>query len=472
METLVRALLGLVITCTLAALLVFYFVQATPSVFIILAISAGVALIPLLILRPEIGLMLLIGLRNSIDIFDRSDIVLGGLSLNLASLLGILVLPWAGIVILRELSHRPEGILRSFISLPLIPLWLGLLVFSVISFTQSASLTESIIQLIKLLNYAAFYMVGVTLAHRIGVRKMFAIIAGSLVIPSIFGIYQFIAPTADIVSEIGNRLHGTFAHPNAFAFTLVLAVVSTITLFTTARASRMLWVVLGVTFFTMLLLTYTRSAWVGIASAGLIWLFGYYRKLILPTIAVLALIVFSFPALATYTQNSFGIHLEDTSLVKRAGISEDESTESFAWRTRTWKETLPAVWERPITGHGIGTFPLVRQRFIGFETDLRALEAHNDYLRLVVEIGIVGLVLYLLLFTRIVRLLMHRLTHSAQAQPYLVGYAAIVIAMLIMSFSDNILRNAPVQWMFWSLTGVMVAAITTSRYTTRNNSLT
>jgi O-antigen ligase len=54
------------------------------------------------------------------------------------------------------------------------------------------------------------------------------------------------------------------------------------------------------------------------------------------------------------------------------------------------KDSLKMVWERPILGWGLGTFPDVYPSFRSFFTNLWVNEAHNDFVQTLVETGIVG----------------------------------------------------------------------------------
>jgi O-antigen ligase len=46
--------------------------------------------------------------------------------------------------------------------------------------------------------------------------------------------------------------------------------------------------------------------------------------------------------------------------------------------------------KKPVLGWGLGTFPIVYPRFRTFYTNFYINEAHNDYLQLLVEMGLLG----------------------------------------------------------------------------------
>lgn len=75
----------------------------------------------------------------------------------------------------------------------------------------------------------------------------------------------------------------------------------------------------------------------------------------------------------------------------------------FSGRTEIWIEVIKKVIEKPFFGYGIG----VKASHI---TDIN-LTTHNMYLQFLMEFGIIGIVLFSLLFISIWRLLMRRLDH-------------------------------------------------------------
>ncbi|NGM69092.1 O-antigen ligase family protein [Natronolimnobius sp. AArcel1] len=76
---------------------------------------------------------------------------------------------------------------------------------------------------------------------------------------------------------------------------------------------------------------------------------------------------------------------------------------SFGGRMGVWERIVSAIIERPLTGHGIGT-----QSF--FLTDVSEETTHNTYMALVVETGILGLLLYMIIIVQSIRMCVYNLT--------------------------------------------------------------
>jgi exopolysaccharide production protein ExoQ len=82
--------------------------------------------------------------------------------------------------------------------------------------------------------------------------------------------------------------------------------------------------------------------------------------------------------------------------------------ETFTGRTAIWGRVLPFFEQDPILGHGFGGFwtPAIRQRAFGVN------EAHNGYLALCLELGIVGLALTATFLLSVVRKAQKALVHD------------------------------------------------------------
>jgi O-antigen ligase len=99
-------------------------------------------------------------------------------------------------------------------------------------------------------------------------------------------------------------------------------------------------------------------------------------------------------------------------------------------RVRIWKAGLQAFVEQPVTGRGVGAFPIVVRPILGAEK-----AGHNSFLTVLVEQGIVGFLLYLTMFVAVF--------HAALNLPplerrfALVLFAALFIAMIPVPWEDS-----------------------------------
>ena len=118
---------------------------------------------------------------------------------------------------------------------------------------------------------------------------------------------------------------------------------------------------------------------------------------------------------------------EEMIIIKRASEFRDDVM--FA--------ALPLVKERPIVGHGAGSFESVYQRYPGPDIRLHFDHAHNDYLQFVIEFGAVGTFL-LALF--VLGSLFYAVQALWRSSPYRsgVGFAAsmAIVSMLVHAVTD------------------------------------
>jgi O-antigen ligase len=195
-------------------------------------------------------------------------------------------------------------------------------------------------------------------------------------------------------NTMGGRLHSLFLTPNSLAGFLVATLPITGALFVTAqrRAARWGYLSLGLLQAAALAATASRGGWVagGIGLAFFMvlllsssrkqtnWRWALRPLAVGGIVLVLAVIV---------------IGRIDPELIwpRLASLSHPLSAEPH--RYLYWQSTIDMIKERPLTGWGIGTFGIAYSQFKSpiFEGVTQNF-AHNDYLQIAAELGLVGLV--------------------------------------------------------------------------------
>lgn len=225
-----------------------------------------------------------------------------------------------------------------------------------------------------------------------------------------------------------------------------------------------------------ILVTQNRSAWFG-AAAGLILvaalylLFGRERgvavqkaQVILPLVIV-ALTVGLFLAMSRMSG----------SLSQRAGtLSALANDQSFQWRLGMWDKAARMIRDRPLTGWGVGSFPVVQAQYphpavTGGRTQIEIVRtghglsenAHNTWLQLAAETGIPGLLLfvsvYLAFFITALRALPRMKRGFRQA--VVMGAVGGAVAQAVSAFGNPSWEFAECSTFLWFVLAVgMVAA--------------
>jgi O-antigen ligase len=122
---------------------------------------------------------------------------------------------------------------------------------------------------------------------------------------------------------------------------------------------------------------------------------------------------------------------------------------SFNWRIMQWTYLMGQWQLHPILGYGLG---------ISAYVSTNKLYPHNDYVRALVEGGIVGFVLFLLLFAvqivRLIQLYNNASPKTGQRELCLV-MLAIVLAIPVGMITENIWSHTTLFFYWWTLFAVV-----------------
>ena len=117
-----------------------------------------------------------------------------------------------------------------------------------------------------------------------------------------------------------------------------------------------------------------------------------------------------------------------------------------------WSDMYNKALTRPIIGFGAGTIEIIVEEVRG--VSLGALEAHNDYIKILVEMGVIGLFSYITFILALLYSLLIRI-QSKQDTLFLI-MTFLVLAIYLSSIWDNLLRQTAVMWIFFVLLGVVM----------------
>lgn len=125
-------------------------------------------------------------------------------------------------------------------------------------------------------------------------------------------------------------------------------------------------------------------------------------------------------------------------LIERYGLLAGKGGEIGDARIGIWSESIPMAKAYPIVGCGLGAYESGFMRFKKVAPMFRVDFAHNDYLQILVELGLVGLAIGLALVVRIVsRVLRVALFHKeSYGWELAVGLTGAITALLLHSGAD------------------------------------
>jgi O-antigen ligase len=151
-------------------------------------------------------------------------------------------------------------------------------------------------------------------------------------------------------------------------------------------------------------------------------------------------------------------------VVERVGtLSEGLSTPTFASRLQAWEQTLTLVADYPLFGTGLGTF---RFAFLRYAPPGRAwwTTAHNEYLELICDTGLVGGAIVLLGFVAYLLLVLRPRSMRARTAPYIyTGLVSGLAALLVHSAVSSNLQVPAVGLLVAVLGGALLALVERQR---------
>jgi O-antigen ligase len=434
------------------------------SLYLAVVFIAGL-LAPLLLLQFESTLLGLLILRSSLDLLSPYGVP--GLYA-----LGLIVVSCFYIVIniLTNKIIKVDSFLLFFLGWTILQLtWVISLNFGILGLGNS-HFSIAVREWLRILSMVAVYFLVLQLKGKIHPNKLISILFISLAGPLIVGFLQVFLPTsvlpaillrapggsggADLGAEKLSRIFGTLGHANDFAKFLCLFIGLTLWRFN-VEAKKFLWIIfLGLMTF---LLISTNSLF-SLAMFAIILIFFIFQKLSLKT--ALAGILIGLVFFGIFVNSPFGkTRLEslentmlfnpnidvETSILLHTSFIESNS---FNWRIMQWYYLVENWKYYPILGHGLSSDSSLPERYN---------RAHNDYVRALVEGGILGLSSYLLLlitqFLVLIKYFIRAIPGSPQ-QLYCFSLISILIASCAAMLTDNVWGSTAFMmtwWMFFNI---------------------
>lgn len=436
-----------ILLSTLIFVVVLPLLNLTPILLLLLLLTFFTFLT--LLVNLKLGLFTLLLLRPVLDFSSEMPILeLAETSINLASILGILLIFATFIKISDNLTV--------FKKIPLLKYWLTFLLVTAVGIIISFNKTLSISEFVRILTiFSIFILSFIAIKSQRELFQLVKVVLFSMVIPSIVALHQLLTNTGLTLSyqDVPNRLFGTFAHPNLFAFSLTLSIALSLAMMLISKKPPQK-CIYGISFsiyFMLLALTYTRGAWILFAfmifSAGILKL----RKLLFFSVIALC-ILYLFVTPVRDRINS---------------ITTFSPYSSITWRFNLWKDAIVYVNDAPLLGHGTGTAEELIMERRGSKFGSTA--PHNDFLKVLLETGIAGIITFLAIFLVLCqKLLSYFLSQINSKETNDLSFLVLIFlcftfGLYTASFGDNIIAATALQWSFWAQAGGIMAILHSSQ---------
>ena len=392
---------------------------------------------------PRAAFAVIIIMRTAADFLTGQEIFsIGGLGVNFTSLMGVIVIIFAVSTFIKHKGWREK--------IPLFGSWtLFLFLAAVLSFF-SISFGASLVEFLRWLSFFALFLLGFYL-FRGGqaLTRLIRILIASSIIPTAVALWQALNHQGVFDGERW-RLNGTFVHPNMLAFYLVFVITLACFIFLSLKkqwVEKYLYLFLAVPFLLVLVLTYTRGAWLCLFM--IIFLIGLvrFRTLLLAGAGVIIIFYLAFSPFQERINS----------------LMSFSATDSTVWRVDLWRDAIGYAQGSPAIGYGPGTAPIVIGNYR--PVALGSSEPHNDYIKILLETGIIGLAAYLALIINLLARLFKGFKNEAwpRRQNLFLFILVFAASLYLFSAGDNILKDSSLQWSFWALNGAMMFAYLESK---------
>lgn len=269
-----------------------------------------------------------------------------------------------------------------------------------------------------------------------------------------FGFYLIKFPEVFITKEY---VLSTMGNPNFLGSFIVLFMPLSMYLF--MKHKKIVYLVSFSNLHLCLLMTKTRSAWLGIIVSIII--FFYYsfkfnrfkRELsILIILMILITLVFDISTGGLFIRRFLTIGRDFLSVVEKT----PDYDRAGSSRVFIWERVVKLIYKKPLFGHGLDNLGLVFDDYFGDDT-LRVLgkriwidKAHNDLLHVAVSSGIPSMLVYVCFIYNVVKKGFKNTNVNLDILPIYCG----VIGYLVQAFFN--ISVVAVAYIYWIYMGILI----------------
>lgn len=283
--------------------------------------------------------------------------------------------------------------------------------------------------------FVSLLLVGALLAGLVGIRQIFT---GVTMRPEWTDVENS--------QNIAVRVYSVFTNPNIFAEYLVLMIPLGVGLMWQTKNMKKKFAflfALGVLFLA-LLMTMSRGGWLGIFCAALVFILVVDKRLLLLGIPAFILLILFLP---------------DSILNRFLSIGSSVDS-SILYRLKMYGITFQVIRDNFINGVGFGYIPF-KQTFESYIRTMPIYHAHNTFLEIFAEGGIIGITIFLgLVISLIKNAYAHLCKSSDKYIKYLgAGALASIFGILANGMTEHILYMPRIIFSFWILAGIILSLI-------------
>lgn len=395
----------------------------------------------LLFLHPRLALMSLLVCRPLLDpVFNMTRFNVGDQSISLGAALNLVVI-FLAIYFLSCYAHR-INFNRFHLA------WVVFLSIMLVSSFHSEYTGRALRLFVNFLSYFAIVLIpSLVITNEKEKQYWLKFIFLSSIPTILFGNIDIFS-NGFIFREDG-RLQGTFSHPNMMAFYTVLMIVVGFLLLYRRAFSRLvvkLILLYMANLMIILILTQTRTAWISFLLFFFIYGIFYERKWVMAMAVFLPLTAFIpsvFERIVDLTQGT--------------KVGGDTPLNSWAWRVYLWRESWPWIERNFLFGYGLTSFISLSPSFFKTARVGHEIGAHNVYIELLFETGIVGCLSFITIYLTPIFQRLRSTSIDKVTKRETIILLAYILSYLVTCISDNMLYYLTVNWYGWFFIGILLA---------------
>ncbi len=212
-----------------------------------------------------------------------------------------------------------------------------------------------------------------------------------------------------------------FGHPGS-----ILAM--SLYIYSKKQKEKLFFAFLTLFFLVFLVLSFTRSIWMGFAISFLILLFKFksFRAKITKIISSLFIVMIIVIGGGFFLRRGTMVYFFQWVKIRLLSFFKLEAQLSVLNRFTEWKTLWNLIWRKPLFGYGVGrAFTFYKEGGVGLVT---TRYSHNIYLYLLYTMGIVGLFLFMMLVFNVIK--KAKLLQSRSSDSFVKAYCTAIYSIL------------------------------------------
>ncbi len=251
---------------------------------------------------------------------------------------------------------------------------------------------------------------------------------------------------SEMFDGISMRVYSTLQNPNVLAEYLLLTIPLTVGCFFKYKGAgrKLIYGASAAIMGVCMILTFSRGGWLGLLFAAAVFLVLLDKRFVFLGIAALVGLYFVLPQ----------------SVIERFASIGNMADTSTAYRVYIWMGTVKMLKDYWLCGTGFGQAAFSKVYPAYALHAVSAPHAHNLFLQITCDCGIVGLIFFIIILFLFFKTLCGAAsrTKDKELRYMLLGFISAVCGFLVQSMTDYTFYNYRVMLMFWAVMGIGLAA--------------